>query len=383
MDRQQLLNLTKNISPSAVRYYAQAHGWEPIAGSRRRIWLFRHSTERLVQLQIPMDRDDDMTDAILEVAERIARVEQRAIEPVVEDLASSSSDVLRYRIISDDIKGGTIPLEEAIGLFAGAKQMISAAACSVVNPVVHHPRTDRNDARQLIQHARMGQTERGSFVLKILCPLDSVKEPSLLSEMQPFVRTVTTLLMRATSKLISGIEQGNIDSIIADQGREGARPEISSNLCKGLMDLRGERDSGEIELAIKWASSIPLPQPQEPSIIRIPIEYYSEIEKVHRALRPLPAGDTDQIMIGTVETLNGDVDEKGRRCGEVVLSLLLPDEDELIIARTNLSAGDYEKAVAAHEKGRSYVKLRGQLKRGVRISRIDNPEGFTLVEDNA
>lgn len=85
--------------------------------------------------------------------------------------------------------------------------MISAAACSVVNPVTHHPRTDRNDARQLIQHARMGQTEIGSFVLKILCPLDSVQDSPLLSETQPYTRTVTTLLMSATQTLSEGLNR--------------------------------------------------------------------------------------------------------------------------------------------------------------------------------
>ena len=380
MDRQQLQYLAKTISPSAVRHYAQANGWAPISGSKRRIWLFRYP-ESLVQLQIPMDRDDDTPEAILEVADRIAKIEQRTIESVVEDLASSGSDVLRYRIISEDIKAGTIPLEGAISLFSGAKQMISAAACSAVNPITHHLRTDRNDARQLIQHARMGQTELGSFILKILCPLDSVQDPPLLSETQPFTRTVTTLMMSATSKLIKGIEQGDIDSVLEEESRVHARPEISSNLCKGLMDLRGESETGEIELSITWASSIQLPQPQVPSLIRIPMEYYPEIEKVHRILRPLPSENKDQYMIGTVETLNGDVGEDGKRCGEVVLSILLPDEDELVKARTSLNSSDYEKAVKAHEIGRGYVKLRGHLARGIRIGRIDNPEGFTLVED--
>lgn len=148
------------------------------------------------------------------------------------------------------------------------------------------------------------------------------------------------------------------------------------------MDLRGESETAEIVLSIKWASSILLPLPEVPSRIRIPIEYYPEIEKVHRLLRPLPSGNKDQYMIGTVETLNGDVGEDGKRCGEVVLSVLLPDADELIKARMSLNSSDYEKAVAAHEKGRSYVQLRGHLTRGIRTSRIDNPEGFTLVEDD-
>lgn len=202
MDRVQLLRLAKYISPPNVRRYAASNGWDPVSGSQRGIWLFRHSANRMIQLQIPMDRDDDTPEACLEIADRIACIEQRSIESVVEDLISSNSDILRFRKVSEDIKGGSIPFEDAIGFFSGAKQMLSAAACSAANPVLHHVRTDRMEARQLIQHARMGQTEIGSFMFKILCPLDAVKDPPLISEVQPFTRTVTTLLMHATAKLI-------------------------------------------------------------------------------------------------------------------------------------------------------------------------------------
>ena len=84
-------------------------------------------------------------------------------------------------------------------------------------------------------------------------------------------------------------------------------------------------------------------------------------------------------MIGTVETLNGDVGEDGKRSGEVILSLLLPDETELVKAKVRLDSNDYLLAVQAHERGRTYIQLHGVLRRGDRISRIDRPEDFSLI----
>lgn len=381
MDRTQLLYLTKVISPSGIKQYAQANGWIPVLGSRRKIWLFKHPTKIHSQIQIPIYKDDDSAEAFLLAAEKISEIEQRPIEAVVNDLIATNSDIIRYRKDSDDIKGGSIPFEDVISMLNGAKQMLSSAACSVSNPVLHHARLDRNEARQLIQNMRMGQTEIGSFILKILCPLDAITDPPLLTDLQPYTRMVTTLLMRSTEKLINGIENGNIDQILEAQAQKGERPEISSNLCKGLIDLKGEQDSGEIEISISWASSIQKPTMTVPTSIRIPIDYFPMIEKIQQKLKPIPGKDTDQVMVATVETLNGDVGEDGRRCGEVVLSVLLPDEEELIKARTDLTPEDYEKAVIAHERGQSYIKLKGQLKRGLRISRIDNPENLMLVDD--
>ena len=380
MDRSQLISLAKVVAPTIVRDYARTNGWEPVEGSKRRIWLFRHKTERLLQLQIPMDRDDDTAEAVLELAERLAAVEKRPLESVVDDLASAGSDVLRLRVITEEARGGTIPLEEAEGLLVGARQSLSSAACSVSNPVTHHPRIDRVEARQLLQNARMGQTEVGSFVLKVLCPLNAVSDPPMLAETQPFVRSVTTLLMRSTGQLISAIEQGNLDSVLEAQEASTARPEISSNLCKGLMAMRGDRESGEIEMSIRWAPYHQLPTPSESRVIRIPMEYYPEIERAHQVLRPQKDEAKDFIMIGTVETLNGDVGEDGKRSGEVTLALLLPDEDEIVRARTMLTSADYEKAVTAHEQGAGYVQLTGRIRRGVRISRIDNPRDFRLLK---
>ena len=66
MYRQQLYARTKILSPTAVRQYAQDTGWEAVTGSRRRIWLFKHPAVKLVQLQIPMEPDEDIAEALFE-----------------------------------------------------------------------------------------------------------------------------------------------------------------------------------------------------------------------------------------------------------------------------------------------------------------------------
>lgn len=381
MDDKTLNQYLQSISPSSVRSYAQAKGWESVEGSRRRIWLFRHPQERLVQLQVPMDRDEDTSVAILGAAERIAKLEKRPLRTVLEDLVTTGSDVLRFRIVSEQTRGGMLSLDGAGSLLSGAKLTIGAAACSVVNKVPHHPRTDRNEARQLLSKSHLGQTEVGSFVMKIVCPLDAVQDPPILEDLLPFTREVTTLLMRATSRVVGGIEQGNLDQILEEEQGEGASPEISSNLCKGLANLRGDRDDGEVELSVCWASSRLLHYPSEPQLIRMPFEYFPEIERAVKVLRPEPERDQERKMLGTVETLNGNTTTTGGREGEVILSLLLPDEEDLIRARVNLNPEDYSKAVTAHQGGQRYVELKGLLKRGVRVGRVEKLSHFNLLED--
>ena len=225
----------------------------------------------------------------------------------------------------------------------------------------------------------MGQTEIGSFVLKLLCPLDAVQELPLLPEVQPFVRSTTTLVMNATSTLIGAIEQGTVNDLLEKQYNRDEPPLISSNLCKGLLDLQGSQEQGEVILSMTWGSLAHVPLPTAPSTVRLPVDYYPEIERAYRQLRPMKGEDETHQMIGTVETLNGDVGEDGKRSGEVILSLLLPDETELVKAKVRLDSNDYLLAVQAHERGRTYIQLHGVLRRGDRISRIDRPEDFALI----
>ncbi len=286
MDRHALLLSTKGISLSAIYRYATTHGWKSVSGSKRKIWLFSHPDHSAIQLQIPMDPDEDTPLAILEVAMRIAEVENRSIDSVIADLEATGADVLRLRAVPEEFHGPSIPVERALGLLNGARQLLSSAACSVVNPVLHHRRTDSKEARQLLSEMKMGQTELGSNTLKLLCPLDAVQGLPARGNAQPFVRSATTLVMDATSSLVRAIEQGTVDDLLEEQ-RSGRKPPlISSNFCKGLLDMIGAQNQGQIVLSMTWGLPDQLPVPKVPATVHLPVDYHRKIKAVYRRLRP-------------------------------------------------------------------------------------------------
>jgi hypothetical protein len=286
MDRQALLLSTKGISLSAIYRYATTHGWKSVSGSKRRIWLFSHPDHSLVQLQIPMDTDEDTPLAILEVAMRVAEVENRSIDSVIADLEATGADVLRLCAVSEEFHGPSIPVERALGLLNGTRQLLSGAACSVVNPVLHYGRTDSKEARQLLSGMKMGQTELGSNAVKLLCPLDAVQALPTRNNAEPFVRSATTLVMGATSSLVRAIEQGTVDDLLEKQCSSRKPPLISSNFCKGLLDLIGAQDQGQIILSMTWGSLDQLPVPKVPATVHLLVDYHRKIEAVYRRLRP-------------------------------------------------------------------------------------------------
>jgi len=91
-----LERMARDISPSELRDYARASGWEQVRDRvEGRIYLLRHATEELRQIAIPMDVGDDYAEAFVDAVARLAKQERRAVEAVLTDLLTPGSDILR------------------------------------------------------------------------------------------------------------------------------------------------------------------------------------------------------------------------------------------------------------------------------------------------
>lgn len=377
------------LRPLAVRQYAEARRWVRIEGKGRwRVWLLRHPEERLLQLQIPMDEDDvGFVDAMLDVVHRLSEVEQRPREALLGDLQWPDADVLRVRVANRDAEVGQLSLAADVMLRDGARRALLASACSVINPVPFHPRMSRSEADTLLAACRAGQTEVGSYLVKVICPLHAVDERLDLDEPMPFTRRVTKHLMQVTSELVTSIERSSVDTYL---DAHAERPGLSANLCDALLRMQprrderqGERDAGQLELSTTWAADPRVRPPTEdeiPSRVVIKADYMPEIERAAQRLRPSLEGTRDEWLVGTVETLDGTVGADGRRSGEVYFSLLLPDSDAMRV-RAILDPDTYEVAMQAHERGHAYVRLLGVLHRGARLGRIEPLRRLELLDE--
>jgi hypothetical protein len=362
-----LERLARGISPSAIRDYAKATGWEQVCeGVRGRIYLLRHSTDRLKQLVIPMDFSDDYAEVIIDATSRIASLEGRRTEAVLTDLLTPEADILRFRVATRDVEI-TLPLQEGIDLLEGAKRALLTAACSVVNPRSHHPRMSRSESDQLLEACRLGQTEQGSFVVKIACPLSAVgRGPSET----PFVRRTTELLIKSAHRIVDAIERDQVESVFEESP---VLPTISSNLCDAILQMQATKENASLAISAQWASVLPEPtQPDLPAEVRFNPDYFDIVEDIYLRLRP-SEGDSISVFVGTVETLNGDLGEDGRRFGEVMLYIF--HEDEILRARVTLTADQYAIADEAHMNG-TMVVLNGTLRRGRRVHRVTEIQSF-------
>ncbi len=375
-DRKTMLDLAGKVKPRSARDYAAANHWVRQSDNYGGLAIFNHRTLPLTQLLTPIESDAvDYPKLMLAAAEKMADLESRAIIEVVNDMLNPDADVVRYRIADPSISSD-LSLMRGIEVLEGAKRSLLAAAHSILSPQAYHPRLSRTEAKAFVDQCRLKQTEHGSFVVAIACPLNAVDADGLLDGIDSFTRLTTSTLMQSLQRIESRIdaddEQSLTDTI------DGQIP-LSANLCDALSRLEPPTHQGTLEISTSWASTKPNLQNPGRMSVKFPDDYFSVIRDVGKRLRPGHEAEVASF-VGQVETLNGNLNTDGRRHGEVVLELLF--ENELVRARVELSPDQYADADKAHMSG-SPVILKGELHRGRRTHRLSNVTQFkTVSADN-
>ena len=377
------MNFETLIAPTDLRDYAKAQGWMLLKeAAKDRLYVMSNPRYERRQLVFPMDTTaPDYAEAIALMVEKIAVMEQRAPEAVRKSLMEVSDDAIAFRVTSPRPEERYLPLSFAGAMVSGVQQLLLASACTVLKPKAHHPRLSRSEAQQFLETARFRHTQPGSFVLNVSCPVQAmdVQAPLLPGELEaPFVRRATLTLQRSLRELVSAIETDSLDGLV-ESLKKSETPLISSNFCEALTRFEDETLKNSVDIGITWAASIPRPN-DEPavSVVRVQHDYFSRIEEVRRELRSSEKHMED-AFIGTVERLDGEMGEDGRRSGEVILSLLLP-EGEQVRARTNLNAEEYAKADQAHMTEGTYVKVAGKLHPGRQPRQLSDLQAFDLIQ---
>jgi len=112
-----------------------------------------------------------------------------------------------------------------------------------------------------LQACQLGQTERGSFVAKIMAPVppeisrqstlfDTDDDAFIASE--PFARQTTVRLMTALGHIRGAIDSGNYDQIL-----KGVAEGVSANLCEAVASMQPAGDQAQLHVRMTCSSSRP------------------------------------------------------------------------------------------------------------------------------
>jgi hypothetical protein len=363
-----------------VQLYLVSHGWKrDDASSTPKANVYRFPALRDAEALLPGRRDlADYVERMADIVQMLAAVEQRKASQVLADLSSPPADVLRFQVSAPDTTLGTLPLDEGIRLIRGARSMLLAASCSVRQAAAFYPRQAYKEALEFLQACHLGQTERGSFVAKIMAPVppeinkqrtlfDTDDEAFIASE--PFARQSTVRLMSALGHIRSAIASGNYDRIL-----EGVDEGVSANLCEAVASMQPTGDQAQLHIRMSWSSSRPrLPKGVE-SVIGFSQTAFEIVRESGRKLREELSATRTRIE-GRVINLKADPSLFDDFEGAVTLRADVGGTATRVQVLLNLE--DYKQACNAHRDGR-IVAVTGLLQREPKLYYLLQPQDFSV-----
>ena len=293
------------IPPQYVAGYLTACGWRPIDTDPERyaLWglkLNRRSFEAFLPLK---ETFRDYGQRISELLSVLEGVESRPQLAIAEDILAAPFDVLRFKAIHESPEDGSVALDAGVALVARSRDMVMAASCAAVERRPFFPTRKPTEAVDLIKSARLGQTEQGSFIVRVYVPIiqpDSDPAQATIKGAEPdsFGRKTTKTLLTAVNR-ISAIASSGKSPRPLDFGM-AMRSGVTANLCDALTELRTS-GARVVELGVQW--SLLVPAPSAPKAARIDETADDVLRAASRFYRARTDSRPGTVITGSVTVL--------------------------------------------------------------------------------
>lgn len=298
---------------------------------------------------IPVDdRTRDFRLRLAELVKTLSVLEGRSADDVALDMRSPGVDRILARVVSSAASAGSLPLPFASALLHSLRDLITAAACAEEDPRPFFAKATKLGT----EHAaswRMAQTQLGSFVVPIECPVALAMGQQQLPGSSPLSR-------RVAARIMSGL--GTLQKAVLD-GRPGALAEdyrtgLNANMCEALLALKAPGTDLAIEVSAHWSKRLAAPKGL-PACVRIETVGFELLDGTAQALRTR-SGAVERDFVGEIVRLNREgADER-------VAVLQYVEEGRRTTAHLHLSVEDYAIACDAHRDAKQ-VTVHGRLER--------------------
>lgn len=378
------------VSPSQVEAFLKARGWTLAQiDSFPTLFAFTHPAMAGRQLFLPKDFNaPDYGDAIHTLLTKLATIERidfrtlaDRLERTDAELVIGSEDSMALRVLKMVSSEDSIPLSLAHAIVRETETLLRAGSCTAENPQPFFRRVDNKISNDVCDRAVFNHTKRGSFILSISCPIAGTGEqlgfgfdPSQWTKS----RRAFVAIYRGIRALTDAINSDELQRF-SDEQLATEAPIVSSNFCQAFANIVCNDPGDGISVGFEWSPYIPLPPDiSAGSSILVTPSMANGLYTISEHLRPKDSSVED-VFIGTVEALRGDVTNTGERAGAVEFSLLLKDGAR-IRATALLDVEQYKLADDAHIAGARYISISGKLEPHPRVWVFESVKSFSLVD---
>lgn len=364
----------QEIKPSIIATYLLSKGWESEGQIDKKFEIFSNKTnEEILDIKLPLNQNfKDYPFRLSELFETLEEFEKRPKFKIITEIIVFPSDIVRIRLPTTDVSRGLVSLENGSCFVNFIKEMMLAAACSVVDPRPFYPSKKPKEATQFIENAKMAQSEEGSYIIPIISQISKVKEEQKkITNQEPFER-------RAIKRLANGLNEINNASekyLLSNKleiFNESVANGVSANLIDSVIGIgRLSKDTPCFEVFFSWTQLDDFNNSDLPEIIEMKNSYIPILEKASEFLKEFNPIEEFKVVGPVIRLARTEKSENGK------ITIVSDIENENRFVTIELIGREYHQAVIAHDR-QSRIRCSGRLKKEGKNYYLDNPENFEI-----
>lgn len=365
--------LAGQVNPAVFKRYLLGNGWVQHNTKRDDVFVLRYKKDgQFEQVMLPNDPEfSDYALGLYMAVQDVAKLENRTVDQVLLTLLNPHSDIVTVRVTDPRFVPGSVSFDAVIALYEKTRELIAASACDVLYPLKWHTGCPDDDVQEFVSLCRFGQTEVGSLVVPVVCPLlcadgDSYRQLTVFDSDETCAQSLTR---SATRHIVEGIH--SIKSAI-DTDTPLSIP-VSADFCDAVAGICGLGPEAEVAFQVQWS---PVFRQNIPSFSSVELcrDYVAPLNTISRSLRPNTERRTR--IVGRILRLSADPFLENRQSGQIEVEYLDEREKAGFLIAT-LDVESYMEAIEAHREGQ-YVSIKGTIPEG---SKNMNCTSFRVITD--
>lgn len=279
------------------------------------------------------------------------------VEGLALKLLNPAYDVLKWRISDEEADTGKVSLLSMNENLTLIKDLLSVSCLDIINPQQKfHKKLKVKRVNEALQQYKFGQTEYGSFLINILCPLGDYNYAMFGMQEMPFLRKVNLHLLDAYYDIQTSISDRNQNKV--DEDVDAGI--YSVNFLDAMTDVYKLSMGKNMSFRVDWSDSVPFEDIRKDRIISINTECAGVVEDIANKYRPREDAAQYRELIGKVEHLGSEAEKENRMTIDVKV-VVIGDDNKAMKVNATLDYARYGQIVQdAFEEGLT-VKVCGTL----------------------
>lgn len=298
----------------------------------------------------------------------IAKYENTSLKGLFNKLINPSSDILKWRIANIGTLSGAISFNAMGNNIEYIKEMISAAYLDILSPTSYHKKVSIKEVQDQVAKYRFGQTEIGSYILNLICPL-GYYQYKLFQEDHDDIPLCRQINIRMLDN-ISTIQHSVIDNS-SQLDEEVSAGNISVNFLNSLSDIYEENKDSEFSITAEWNKHVPILGDNIISEIILQPRCIEKVNEIVETYTPKQEQNIEKSFYGKIINISGEPEVYDRH-NVMVTVAAIGEEGKRINVKVELNYNQYFNIVDVAFQSGTNVKVTGIMTSTAKTTKLSD-----------